>query len=69
MRGKVGGKEDYLRAGDQMRNAALGRTLEQIANDSYAFYNGSLANDIVADVSEQGTYLFTIRMTHSHNNE
>ena len=39
-----------------MRNAALGRTLEQIANDSYAFYNGSLANDIVADVSEQGTY-------------
>ena len=54
LRGKVGGAADYLRAGDRMNNAALGYTLQKIANDSYTFYNGSLASDIVADVFEQG---------------
>ena len=58
-----GSNEDYVRPGDRMRNSALGLTLELLANDSKALYmyNGLLANNLVADVNEQGnagtTYL------------
>lgn len=57
---KVAGEVKYLRSGDRMSNAALGRTLKQVAINSNAFYNGSLAHEIVADVREHGTVLLNI---------
>ena len=54
LRGKAELPEDYVRVGDRMKDTFLGHTLQKIANDSYTFYNGSLATDIVADVLEQG---------------
>ena len=51
-----GSNEDYVQSGDRMRNSALSLTLELVANDSQALYNGLLARYIVADVNEQGNF-------------
>ena len=32
----------------------LADTLEKVAEDPFTFYNGSLANDTVNDIAEQG---------------
>ena len=37
--------------GDNLVNRKLAITLERIANDPTSFYNGSLAEDIAADIS------------------
>jgi len=49
-------KEDgtIRREGDIVHNLKLGNTLRRIAADPYAFYNGSLAQDIVEDIAELG---------------
>ena len=34
----------------------LANTLQKIAEDPFTFYNGSLANDIVNDIAEEGSF-------------
>ena len=41
--------------GDVLKNPKIADTLERIADDPFTFYNGSLAEDIVEDIKEQGT--------------
>ena len=41
--------------GDLIKMDRLADTLETIASDPASFYNGSLAEDIVADLEEAGT--------------
>lgn len=50
-------KEDgtLVQEGDLLKNPKLGATLRAIAADPFTFYNGSLAADIVQDLSEYGT--------------
>lgn len=40
--------------GDILKRPKLAVTLERIANDPHTFYNGTLAEDIVKDINEQG---------------
>ena len=40
--------------GEIMKYPLLGKTLEEIANDPNSFYNGALADDILADITEAG---------------
>ena len=49
-------KEDssLLEEGDILKMPKLADTLEKIAEDPFTFYNGSLANDTVNDIAEQG---------------
>lgn len=35
----------------------LAKTFETIADDPHALYNGSLAEDVVADIQEAGKFL------------
>ena len=42
--------------GDIIRRPKLVKTLKVIAADPMSFYNGSLANDVVADILEAGIY-------------
>lgn len=56
-------KKHYVRdtpwqAGDLLRNPALARTLETLANEGEAaFYRGAIAEQIVADISSNGGFL------------
>ncbi|WAR27556.1 GGT1-like protein [Mya arenaria] len=43
-----------LKEGDTIKMPKLAATLEKIAADPFTFYNGSLAQDIVDDITEQG---------------
>lgn len=43
--------------GDVLRRPKLALTLRRIANDPFSFYNGSLADDIVADIQYSGKFL------------
>ncbi len=45
---------EIVQEGDLLRLPKLADTLERIAEDPFSFYNGSLAEDIVEDVKEQG---------------
>ncbi len=46
---------DALREGDVMRRPILAQTLRRIAEEGAdVFYNGSLADDIVADIQDLG---------------
>ena len=40
--------------GDIMKRQKLAVTFRRIAEDPFTFYNGSLAQDIVADIQERG---------------
>ena len=42
--------------GDIIRRPKLAKTLKVIAADPMSFYNGSLADDIIADIQEAGIY-------------
>lgn len=42
--------------GDKMRLPRLAETFKKIAADPHAFYNGSLAADIVKDIEDAGEY-------------
>ncbi len=43
-----------IQEGDLLVNPKLGATLRRIADDPMAYYNGTLADDIVADLTEYG---------------
>lgn len=43
-----------IQEGDLLVNPKLGATLRRIADDPMAYYNGTLADDIVADLMEYG---------------
>lgn len=45
---------DLLREGELLKLPKLADTLERIANNPFTFYNGTLAEDIVNDITEQG---------------
>jgi gamma-glutamyltranspeptidase/glutathione hydrolase/leukotriene-C4 hydrolase len=49
-------KEDgtLITEGDLLKNPKLAITLSRIAADPHTFYNGTLADDIVADLSDYG---------------
>ena len=51
-------KEDgsLLKEGDILKMPKLANTLQKIAEDPFTFYNGSLANDIVNDIAEEGSF-------------
>ena len=46
-----------VRKFEMLKNPLLAITLERIATDPMSFYNGSLAEDIVADIAERGKQL------------
>ena len=46
--------------GDILKRPKLARTLKVIAADPMSFYNGSLADDVVADIQEAGIIYFAI---------
>jgi gamma-glutamyltranspeptidase / glutathione hydrolase / leukotriene-C4 hydrolase len=52
-------KEDgtLVQEGDLLKNPKLGATLRAIAEDPFTFYNGTLAADIVQDLSEYGSII------------
>ena len=41
---------------DVIKNPPLGRTFRRIAADPHAFYNGTLAEDVVADIQDRGQH-------------
>ena len=43
-----------VKLGDTLKCPKLAVTYERIAVDPHTFYNGSLADDIVADIAEAG---------------
>ncbi|XP_053376161.1 glutathione hydrolase 1 proenzyme-like [Mercenaria mercenaria] len=43
---------ELLKEGDTIKLPKLGATFEKIAADPYAYYNGSLADDIAADIAD-----------------
>jgi len=45
---------NLVEAGDVVTNPKLARTFRRIAENPFAFYNGSLAQDIVDDVKDYG---------------
>ncbi len=47
----------WKKEGDIVHNMKLAVTLERLANGGPSeYYNGSLANDIVADIQDRGNY-------------
>ena len=52
-------KEDgsLVQEGDIMTRPKMAVTLRKIADDPFTFYNGSLADDIVADIADYGKIL------------
>ena len=42
--------------GDVIMNPKLGATFRRIAQDPHTFYNGSLARDIVQDITDRGEH-------------
>ena len=43
-----------VQEGDIIRNMKFGQTLRRIAEDPFTFYNGTLAQDIVDDITDRG---------------
>lgn len=43
--------------GETIKMPLLAKTFETIADDPHALYNGSLAEDVVADIQEAGKFL------------
>ena len=41
-----------VQVGDVIKRPKLARTLERISHDPHAYYNGSLARDVAADIQE-----------------
>ena len=51
---------NLVRKGDVIRRPLYGKTLRRIAEAGPAtFYNGSLAEDIVEDIQEEGKQIMT----------
>jgi len=52
-------KEDgsLIQEGDLLKNPKLARTFRRIAQDPMTYYNGSLAREIVDDISDYGLRL------------
>lgn len=48
---------ELYKKGEIIKLPKLARTFELIAEDPFAFYNGSLARDIVNDIGNEGQYL------------
>ena len=50
---------NFYKAGEIIKMPKLARTFEIIADEGVdAFYNGSLTKDIVAEIQENGNYLY-----------
>jgi gamma-glutamyltranspeptidase len=50
---------EFFKAGEIIKMPKLARTFEIIADEGVdAFYNGSLTKDIVADIQDNGSYLY-----------
>ena len=45
---------NLLKEGDKIKRPKLAKTFERIAEDPLSFYQNSLADDIVADISDRG---------------
>ena len=60
---------EFFKAGEIIKMPKLARTLEIIADEGVdAFYNGSLTKDIVADIQDNGNYLYIMHSCrHSSN--
>lgn len=56
------GDGTLIQEGDLLVNAKLGTTLRRIADDPMTYYNGTLADDIVADLLEYGSLTESIRI-------
>ena len=46
---------EVIKENDTITDPVLAQTMRKIANDPHAFYNGSLAADIIQDLMEEGT--------------
>ncbi len=55
-------RDSLFAEGDVMRCGKLAVTLQRIADDPGTFYNGSLAQDVIADIAEYSKGLFTPRL-------
>lgn len=53
-----GNTGNLLTEGDIIKLPKLADTFEKISQDPFSFYNGSLADDIVADIQEAGMISF-----------
>ena len=54
------------KAGETIKMEKLGETLQRIAEGgANAFYNGTLADDIVADIKEAGTDFHIVHRTNT----
>ena len=49
---------EVIQEGDIIKDPTLARTFEKIANDPFTFYNGTLAQDIVEDITEAGLFIY-----------
>jgi gamma-glutamyltranspeptidase / glutathione hydrolase / leukotriene-C4 hydrolase len=58
-----------LKEGDLMTNPKLGMTLRRVADNPHAFYNGSLAQDIVDDIAEYNGNITLSDLQNMQNNE
>ena len=46
-----------VKEGDIIKNTKLAQTLRRISEDPHTFYNGTLAQDIVDDITDHGSIL------------
>lgn len=50
------GNNNIKPVGSKIQLPTLAKTFQRIADDPLSFYNGSLAEDIVADIQDEGQY-------------
>ena len=55
-----------VEAGDVVKNPKLAQTFRRVAADPFTFYNGSLAQDIIDDITEVGRLSLLYKLTNKY---